>query len=134
MDPVLKPANGYAELKEAVAASVRFTSIRAYLFGFLYFSLRTILVVMATCAAAKGILFLQRQVALLSLLVAIGTALDTLYRPQARYRENFLANDRYWALQQEIAGIAPSDAAALKNIRERWTRLNEEYGKSVLPE
>jgi hypothetical protein len=54
-----QPAYGYSELKDAITASVRYTLRNAYLFGFLYFSLRTALIVLATCASAKGIAFLR---------------------------------------------------------------------------
>jgi len=134
METATAPASGYAELTKAIDDSVRYTSNRAYLFGFLYFGVRTFLIIAATCASAKGIKFPEDHAAMLSLLVAIGTALDTLYRTQARYRENFLANDRFWGLQQDLAGIVPSDADALKKIRERWNAMNDQYGKAILPE
>jgi hypothetical protein len=112
---------------------IHFSGKRAYWFGVLYYSFRVALIVLSACAAARGIQKLETHVAVLSLLVAIGTTIDTWLQPGVKYKGHYTYNDKFRALKSDLYFIKRDDSAALKTINEAWKILDDEYRKTVLP-
>jgi hypothetical protein len=112
---------------------IHFSGRRAFWFGVLYYSLRVTLIVLSACAAAKGIQRLDTHVAVLSLLVAIGTTIDTWLQPGVHYKAHYTYNDKFRALKSDLYFIQRDDASSLKTLNESWKALDDEYRKTVLP-
>jgi hypothetical protein len=112
---------------------IYFSGKRALWFGVLYYGLRVALIVLSACAAAKGLHALEQNAPLLSLLVAIGTTIDTWLQPGVKYKGRYTYNDKYRALKADLYLIDRDDPAALKTINEAWKALDDEYRKTVLP-
>ncbi len=87
---------------------------------------------MSVCAAAKGIESLKHSAAVLSLLVAIGTGIDTWVKPADRWKTHYSYNDHYIARETELAGIRPTDLAALADFRQRLDALDSDCRKAAL--
>jgi hypothetical protein len=129
----LKSKDPYDVLEAILNDCIYFSGKRAFWFGVLYYSLRVFLIVLSACAAAQGISWLTKHVALLSLLVAIGTTIDTWLQPGVKYKGHYTYNDKFRALKADLYFIKRDDDDALKKLNESWKSLDDEYRKTVLP-
>jgi hypothetical protein len=129
----MKAKTPYEVIAAILDDCIHFSGKRAMWFGVLYYSLRVALIVLSACAAAKGIQRLETHVAVLSLLVAIGTTIDTWLQPGVKYKGHYTYNDKFRALKSDLYFIKPDDSASLKIINEAWKSLDDEYRKTVLP-
>jgi hypothetical protein len=122
----------YDNLTDRIAESIQFSRIRAKAYGWFYGSLRAAVITMSVCAAAKGIGLLEHSAAVLSLLVAIGTGIDTWIKPAGKWKTHYSYNDLYIARESELAGIGPADLTALNAFRQRLDSLDSDYRKAAL--
>ena len=122
----------YENLTDRLSESIKFSRLRAKAYGWLYGSLRAAVIIMSVCAAAKGIGLLERFAAILSLLVAIGTGIDTWVKPAGKWKSHYSYNDLYIARESELAGISSMDIAALTDFRQRLDSLDSDYRKAAL--
>jgi hypothetical protein len=129
----LKSKEPFEVIEAILEDCIYFSGKRAYWFGVLYYGLRLALIVMSACAAAKGIDFLVRNAAIISLLVAIGTTIDTWLQPVVKYKGHYTYNDKFRAVKADLYLIDRHDPHALKVINEAWKALDDEYRKTVLP-
>lgn len=116
-------------LEDAIYSSGR----RAHWYGIIYYGSRFVIITLSACAAAKGIPYLVGHAALLSLLVAIGTTLDTWLQPSVKYKGHYTFNDKFRALRSDLDLIDHEDKAGIKLINEQRKAMEEEYRKTVLP-
>jgi hypothetical protein len=87
---------------------------------------------MSVCAATKGMGLLEHSAAVLSLLVAIGTGIDTWVKSAGRWKTHYSYNDLYIARESELARISPTDLSALADFRQRLDALDSDYRKAAL--
>jgi hypothetical protein len=127
------PKDGYAALEAVLEDAIYFSGKRAYWFGILYYGSRFVLITLSACAAAKGISFLVQSAAVLSLLVAIGTTVDTWLQPSVKYKGHYTYNDKFRALKSDLYQTEREDKSAVKALNEQWKALDEDYRKTVLP-
>jgi hypothetical protein len=71
------PPSPDSHLESEINAAIDFSYKQTKLFGLIHYSFRVALIVLSVCVSAKGITFLLSAAPALSLLVAIGTGLDT---------------------------------------------------------
>jgi hypothetical protein len=129
----LKSKEPYDVLEAILEDCIYFSGKRAFWFGILYYGFRVTLIVLSACAAAKGIAWLVNSAPILSLLVAIGTTIDTWLQPGVKYKGHYTYNDKFRALKADLYFIKRDDSAALKILNESWKALDDEYRKTVLP-
>jgi len=129
----LKSKEPYDVLEAILDDCIFFSGKRARWFGALYYGFRITLIVLSACAAAKGIEWLVKSAPILSLLVAIGTTIDTWLQPGVKYKGHYTYNDKFRALKADLYFIKRDDSEALKTLNESWKALDDEYRKTVLP-
>ena len=122
----------FQNLTDRLSESIQFSRRRANAYGWLYGSLRAAVIIMSVCAAAKGIGWLQSSAAFFSLLVAIGTGIDTWLKPAGKWKTHYSYNDLYIARESELKGISPTDIAALTDFRQRLDSLDFDYRKAAV--
>lgn len=97
--------------------------------------LRGGMIVLAACVAAKDSLpRIAGVAALLSLLVAVGTALDTWLKTGNRYRGHYTFNDKFIALYTDLELTDANDIAKISNVELEFKKLISDYSVAVLPE
>jgi hypothetical protein len=128
----LKSKDPYDVLEAILDDCIFFSGKRARQFGILYYGLRVTLIVLSACAASKGIYWLMNNAPILSLLVAIGTTIDTWLQPGVKYKGHYTYNDKFRALKADFSFIKRDDSDSLKTLNESWKSLDDEYRKSVL--
>jgi hypothetical protein len=99
-----------------------------------YYSLRTALIVLSACVAAKGTLPLTDQsTQVLSLVVAIGTSLDTWLKTGNRFRGHYTFNDKFIALCTDLELTSSLNAEGISSIQDQFKKLIDAYAVAVLP-
>src|SRR5579859_5288610 len=96
-----KAKDPHEEIAALLEDSIFFSGKRAKRFGILYYGLRASLIVLSACAAAKGLDPLEKLAPALSLIVAIGTTIDTWLKPGIQYKVHYTYNDRFRALRAD---------------------------------
>lgn len=88
----------------------------------------------APVAAKDSLPRIASIAALLSLLVAIGTALDTWLKTGNRYRGHYTFNDKFIALYTDLELTDVADTAKITNVEMEFKKLISDYSVAVLPE
>lgn len=88
----------------------------------------------ASVAAKDSLPRIASVAALLSLLVAIGTALDTWLKTGNRYRGHYTFNDKFIALYTDLELTDVADTAKITNVEMEFKKLISDYSVAVLPE
>lgn len=118
-------------LEAEIRAVVEYSLKKTKAFGTVYYSMRVALIVLSVCAAAKGINFLAYAAPVLSLFVAIGTALDTWLKPGLRYKIHYKYHDQFRKLWTDIKFIKPEDVSALNHIKRKFQETDDHYRKEI---
>lgn len=118
-------------LESEMRAAIEYSLGQTRLYGFIYYSMRIALIVLSVCASAKGIGFLLSAAPVLSLLVAIGTGIDTWLKPGLRHKIHYTYHDLFRKLLTELRFIDKSDVDALKVIKRHFYEIDDEYRKEV---
>ncbi|HEY1758430.1 MAG TPA: hypothetical protein VGG72_23875 [Bryobacteraceae bacterium] len=127
-------AEHYDCLKSEIDSYITYSRIWMRVWGATYYSLRTTLIVLSACVAAKETLqFVSRNVAAVSLLVAVGTSLDTWLKTGNRFRGHYTFNDKFIALHTDLELTNDSDAAAMGRIQDQFKKFIDDYAQAVLP-
>jgi hypothetical protein len=127
-------AEHYDCLKSEIDSYITYNRIWMRVWGATYYSLRTTLIVLSACVAAKETLqFVSRNVAAVSLLVAVGTSLDTWLKTGNRFRGHYTFNDKFIALHTDLELTNDSDAAAMGRIQDQFKKFIDDYAQAVLP-
>lgn len=129
------PTSHYDCLKEEIDGYIKYSHTWSIVWAYVYYMLRGGLIVLAACVAAKDSLPPVAGVAaLLSLLVAVGTALDTWLKTGNRYRGHYTFNDKFIALYTDLELTDASDMAKISNVEVEFKKLISDYSVAVLPE
>jgi hypothetical protein len=97
------PKDHYDSLKTEIDGYIKYSHRWSIVWAIVYYILRGALIAAAACVAAKDSLpRIASIAALLSLLVAIGTALDTWLKTGNRYRGHYTFNDKFIALYTDL--------------------------------
>jgi hypothetical protein len=72
--------------------------------------------------------------ALLSLLVAVGTPLDTWLKTGDRYRGHYTFNDKFIALYTDLELTDATDTEKLNSLELEFKKMISDYSVAVLPE
>ena len=124
----------YERLETEIDGYIQYSRRWTRVWAVVYYSLRTTLIVVAACVAAKADLHLNAYpVVILSLLVAVGTALDTWLKTGNRYKGHFTFNDKFIALHTDLELTKPDDAGAMEKLKEQFKKLLDDYAVAVLP-
>lgn len=124
----------YECLKTEVDGYISYSRRWARVWAAVYYSLRTGLIVISACVAAKSDLSLaSNYVAILSLTVAVGTALDTWLKTGTRYKGHYMFNDKFIALYTDLELTAPTDQTKIETLKEQFKKLIDDYAVAVLP-
>src|ERR1700722_12302101 len=95
--------NHYECLKSEINSYVSYSRTWRRVWGGVYYSLRTALIVLSAGIAAKESLHIFSEHApLLSLLVAVGTSLDTWLKTGNRFRGHYIFSDKFVALHTDL--------------------------------
>lgn len=85
----------YSCLKSEIDSYIDYSRLWMRVWGAVYYTLRTALIVLSACVAAKETLrIVSQNVALVSLMVAVGTSLDTWLKTGTRFRGHYTFNDK----------------------------------------
>ena len=122
-------------LKTEVEGYIDYSRLWMRVWAGVYYTLRTTLIVVSACVAAKTALFKSDDylVAVLSLLVAVGTSLDTWLKTGTRYRGHYTFNDKFIALYTDLALSDGREQAVLDKLKEQFKKLIDDYAVAVLP-
>jgi hypothetical protein len=134
-DPLEPPEpSPYECLKTEVDGYIKYSYTWMRVWAAVYYTLRTALIVLASLAAAKDSLaFLRDHLAVLSLLVAIGTSLDTWLKTGNRYKGHYSFNDKFIALYTDLQLTSPTDTGKIQSIHEQFKKMIDDYSTAVLP-
>ena len=121
-------------LKSEVNGFIKYSRNWAGFWAIVYYSLRTSLIVISACVAAKSDLNLVKDhAAILSLLVAIGTSLDTWLKTGTRYKGHYTFNDKFIALYSDLELTDPANTTAMDKLKEDFKKLLDDYATAILP-
>jgi hypothetical protein len=124
----------YDCLKSEIDSYIDYSRLWMRIWGAVYYTLRTALIVLSACVAAKETLaFISRNVALVSLIVAVGTSLDTWLKTGNRFRGHYTFNDKFIALHTDLELTDQADTVALGRLQDQFKRFIDEYAQAVLP-
>ena len=124
----------YDSLKTEIDGYIKYSRLWSAVWAVVYYGLRATLIIFAASVAAKTDLRLSSgQVAILSLLVAIGTALDTWLKTGDRYKGHYTFNDKFIALYMDLELTSPRNTAAIESIKDQFKKLIDGYAVAVLP-
>jgi hypothetical protein len=129
------PKDHYDSLKTEIDGYIKYSHRWSIIWAIVYYILRGTLIVLAACVAAKDSLPRIASVAsLLSLLVAIGTALDTWLKTGNRYRGHYTFNDKFIALYTDLELTDVTDTAKISNVELEFKKMINDYSVAILPE
>ena len=129
------PKDHYDSLKTEIDGYIKYSHRWSIVWAIVYYILRGTLIVLAACVAAKDSLPRIASVAsLLSLLVAIGTALDTWLKTGNRYRGHYTFNDKFIALYTDLELTDVTDTAKISNVELEFKKMINDYSVAILPE
>jgi hypothetical protein len=93
----------YSCLKSEIDSYIDYSRVWMRVWGAVYYTLRTALIVLSACVAAKDtLLIISQNVAFVSLVVAVGTSLDTWLKTGTRFRGHYTFNDKFIALHTDL--------------------------------
>src|SRR5580658_2370876 len=117
----------YDCLKSEIDSYIDYSRLWMRIWGAVYYTLRTALIVLSACVAAKETLaFISRNVALVSLIVAVGTSLDTWLKTGNRFRGHYTFNDKFIALHTDLELTDQADTVALGRLQDQFKRFIDE--------
>ena len=126
--------NYHETLLSEVRSYIEYSQTWMRFWGWVYYTLRTALIVLSACVAAKDTLGLaSRQIAIMALLVAIGTSIDTWLKTGSRYRGHYSFNDKFIALCTDLEISNAADPSGMEKIQEQLKKLIDDYAVAVLP-
>jgi hypothetical protein len=129
------PKDHYDSLKTEIDGYIKYSHRWSIVWAIVYYILRGALIVLAASVAAKDSLPRIASIAsLLSLLVAIGTALDTWLKTGNRYRGHYTFNDKFIALYTDLELTDVSDTTKISNVELEFKKMINDYSVAVLPE
>lgn len=129
------PISHYESLKTEIDGYINYSHRWSIVWASVYYLMRGALIVLAACVAAKDSLPRIRSAAsLLSLLVAIGTALDTWLKTGNRYRGHYTFNDKFIALFTDLELTDATDTVKIGSVEMEFKKLISDYSVAVLPE
>jgi peptidoglycan/LPS O-acetylase OafA/YrhL len=129
------PKNHYDSLKREVDGYIKYSHTWSIVWANVYYLLRVTLIVLAACVAAKDSLpRIASIAAVLSLLVAVGTALDTWPKTGNRYRGHYTFNDKFIALYTDLELTDATDTEKVNNLELEFKKMISDYSVAVLPE
>ena|SRR5271165_2939768 len=124
----------YDCLKAEIDSYISYSRIWMRVWGSVYYSLRTALIVLSACVAAKDTLqIVSQNVAFVSLVVAVGTSLDTWLKTGNRFRGHYNYNDKFIALHTDVELTDQTDSVALAKLQDQFKKFIDDYGQAVLP-
>jgi len=123
----------YECLKDEIDGYIDYSYLWMRVWAAVYYTIRTALIVLSACVAAKDSLGWKTYVPVASLAVAIGTALDTWLKTGNRYKGHYTFNDKFIALYTDVEITGNQDVAALAKIKDDFKKLIDEYAVAVLP-
>jgi hypothetical protein len=128
------PTSRYNCLKNEIDGYIKYSYTWMRVGAWVYYSLRTALIVLSACIAAKGgIQIIKDYLAWISLAVAVGTALDTWQKTGIRYKGHYVFNDKFISLYTEVELTSANDTIALSKAKEEFSKLTDHYSVAVLP-
>ncbi len=126
--------NPYDTLRSEIDSYIKYSRVWMRVWALIYYGLRTSLITLSACVAAKQSLsFGDQTIALFSLIVAIGTSLDTWLKTGNRYRGHYMFNDKFIALCTDLELTDHADTAQTASIQTNFKKMVEEYAQEVLP-
>jgi len=129
------PKNHYDNLKREVDGYIKYSHTWSIVWANVYYLLRVTLIVLAACVASKDSLpRIASVAAVLSLLVAVGTALDTWLKTGNRYRGHYTFNDKFIALYTDLELTDATDTEKVNNLELEFKKMISDYSVAVLPE
>src|SRR5271168_3717139 len=110
----------YDCLKSEIDSYIDYSRVWMRVWGTVYYSLRTALIVLSACVAAKDTLkIVSQNVAFVSLVVAVGTSLDTWLKTGNRFKGHYTFNDKFIALHTDLELPDHADVAALGRLQDQ---------------
>jgi hypothetical protein len=135
--PAAKPEpSPFDVLKSEVEGYIDYSRTWMRVWAVSYYFLRTALIVLSALVAAKADLFGKddtHTITVLSLLVAVGTSLDTWLKTGNRYKGHYTFNDKFISLYTDLALCDGRDSAVLDKLKEEFKKLIDDYAVAVLP-
>ncbi|HLK67383.1 MAG TPA: hypothetical protein VKU19_28300 [Bryobacteraceae bacterium] len=129
-----QPSTPYDCLKDEIDGYIKYSYTWMRVWALIYYVLRTSLIVLAALVAAKDSLpAIKNNLAILALLVAVGTSLDTWLKTGDRYRGHYAFNDKFIALHTDLLVSESTDRAKLDSVTEQFKKLIYDYAAAVLP-
>jgi hypothetical protein len=123
----------YERFKKEIDGYIDYCEHWARIFGALYYSIRTLLIVFSALVAANVVIPFGIPVRAISLLVAIGTALDTWLKTGTRYKGHYMFHEKFLALYIEVELTDPGDKTKLEPLKKQFVKLIGDYGVAALP-
>ena len=121
-------------LKTEIDSYIQYSYLWMRVWALIYYGLRTSLITLSACVAAKQTLSMpDHTVALLSLLVAVGTSLDTWLKTGNRYKGHYMFNDKFIALSTDLELADPANVAQTSSVQTNFKKIVDEYAQAVLP-
>jgi hypothetical protein len=128
------PSTPYECLKDEIDGYITYSYTWMRFWAFVYYVLRTALIVLAALVAAKdGLSWVAANASILAVAVAIGTSLDTWLKTGNRYHGHYLFNDKFISLNTDLELTLPTETVKIDDIHQRFTKLIDDYSAAVLP-
>src|SRR5277367_1684072 len=114
----------YTCLKAEIDSYISYSRVWMRVWASVYYSLRTALIVLSACVAAKDTLqIVSQHVAIVSLMVAVGTSLDTWLKTGNRFRGHYNYNDKFIALHTDVELTDQNDSVALGRLQDQFKKF-----------
>jgi hypothetical protein len=128
------PPDHYTTLRVTIDSYIKYSRLWMRVWATIYYGLRISLIVLSAAVATKGVTpFLDDNGRTLSLIVAIGTSLDTWLKTGNRYKGHYVFNDRFIALCTDLELADPNNNDAMAEVKAQFKKLVEDYSTAVLP-
>jgi hypothetical protein len=102
----------------------------------IYYASRISLIVfsaLTTAQALATVSSLRYAQAVFATLVSVITAVDLFLRPGAVYRAQYIANDDYAEVRQDIISTSPTDSKKIEELKKRFQEINRRLQKQIMP-
>jgi hypothetical protein len=123
----------YKCLKDEIDGYIDYSRTWMRVWAAVYYFMRTALIVLSACVAAKDSFGWKEYLPIMSLAVAIGTALDTWLKTGNRYKGHYTFNDKFISLFTDVELTSSQDTASLIKAKNEFKKLIEDYAVAVLP-
>jgi hypothetical protein len=135
MHPAAPSTDHYDCPKTEIDGYIKYSHQWSIVWATVYYILRGTLIVLAACVAAKDSLKpLAAAASIFSLIVAVGTALDTWLKTGNRYRGHYVFNDKFIALFTDLELTDTTDTTKIAALEGEFKKLIGDYAVAVLPE